>query len=58
MADPEFLVGGTDFRRGSFSAKTFAKMKDLGPVWGVGGGVELCELNIDVQIDLCDHWIE
>ena len=49
VADPGFPVGGlipiegdTDVRRGCFSMKTCAKMKELGPVWGRGaGGVPL-----------------
>ena len=44
MADPGFPVGGgaetlggvTDLRRGCFSAKTYAKMKEFDPVGGGG----------------------
>ena len=31
------LIGGTDLRRGHFSAVTYVKMKELGPVVGGGG---------------------
>ena len=42
MADPGFPVGGrapirggVDLRRGHFSVKMYAKMKELGPMGGV-----------------------
>ena len=41
VADPRFPVGGgaeplggANLRRGQFSAKMYAKMKELDPVWG------------------------
>ena len=39
MADPGFPVGGggADLRCGCFSAKTYAKTKELDPVGGGGG---------------------
>ena len=37
VADPGFPVGGgADLRRGHFSAKTYAKTKELDPVGGGG----------------------
>ena len=40
MADPGFPVGGggVDLRRGCFSAKMYAKTKELGPVGGRAPG--------------------
>ena len=45
MADPGFpvgggaeLLGGVDLQRGCFSAKTYAKMKELDPVGGARAG--------------------
>ena len=38
-ADP---LGGADLRQVRFLAKTHAKMKELGPVMGVGGVPWIC----------------
>ena len=37
VADPGFPVGGVDPRRGCFSLKMCAKMKELGPVGACAG---------------------
>ena len=38
VADPGFPVGGVDLQHGRFSAKMYAKTKELGPVGGRAPG--------------------
>ena len=47
VADPGFPVGGTNFRPRCFSAKRYAKTKELGPV---EGEVECRRLPLDAPL--------
>ena len=44
------IGGGVDLRRGCFSAKMYAKMKEFGPIWGVHPARPTRSANVDISL--------